>query len=304
MLAARGPHTQDVTVVIPKGANAKQIGELLENKGVIHSAKLFYYTAKATFLAPTLKAGEYRIQAQISTRDILNRLALGKTQNRSITFPEGWTVAQTLKRLEANEGFVGEAVATQEKITEGLLYPDTYSFTFGEKRSKIITKMQNRAKEELAKAWANRSENTPLTTPEELLVLASIIEKETNLTTEMAKVAGVYVNRLNQGILLQADPTVIYGLIQAGKYNGNLKRSHLKDATNRYNTYMHKGLPPTPIANPSAAAMNAAANPEVHDYLFFVATGTGGHNFAKTYTQHKRNVAKYLIEYRAQNKKK
>ena len=198
-----------------------------------------------------------------------------------------WQVVEELKALDVLEGAVAELPP------EGTLAPDSYELRVGQTRASIVEEMQRRQTAIVAEAWANRSEGLPFDTPEEMLTLASIIEKETGVAGERGMVASVFVNRLNEGMRLQTDPTVIYGITEGkGVLGRGLRQSELRGAT-PYNTYVINGLPPTPIANPGAAAIRAAVAPEDTDFLFFVADGTGGHAFAETLDEHNRNVAAY-----------
>ncbi|AKO97302.1 conserved hypothetical protein, YceG family [Marinovum algicola DG 898] len=198
-----------------------------------------------------------------------------------------WQVVEELKALDVLEGAVAELPP------EGTLAPDSYELRVGQTRASIVEEMQRRQTAIVAEAWANRSEGLPFDTPEEMLTLASIIEKETGVAGERGMVASVFVNRLNQGMRLQTDPTVIYGITEGkGVLGRGLRQSELRGAT-PYNTYVINGLPPTPIANPGAAAIQAAVAPEDTDFLFFVADGTGGHAFAETLAEHNANVAKW-----------
>ena len=191
------------------------------------------------------------------------------------------------KALDVLEGAVAELPP------EGTLAPDSYELRVGQTRASIVEEMQRRQTAIVAEAWANRSEGLPFDTPEEMLTLASIIEKETGVAGERGMVASVFVNRLNEGMRLQTDPTVIYGITEGkGVLGRGLRQSELRGAT-PYNTYVINGLPPTPIANPGAAAIQAAVAPEDTDFLFFVADGTGGHAFAETLAEHNANVAKW-----------
>lgn len=198
-----------------------------------------------------------------------------------------WQVVEELKALDVLDGDVAELPE------EGSLAPDSYEVRAGSKLAAVIAEMQSRQKAILAEAWANRADDLPFDTPEEMLVLASIIEKETGVAEERGKVASVFVNRLNEGMRLQTDPTVIYGITKGqGVLGRGLRQSELRRET-PYNTYVINGLPPGPIANPGAAAIRAAVNPEDTDFLFFVADGTGGHAFARTLAEHNANVAKW-----------
>ncbi|MCV3271145.1 endolytic transglycosylase MltG [Roseobacter sinensis] len=198
-----------------------------------------------------------------------------------------WQVVESLKAMDVLEGTVAELPP------EGSLAPDSYEIQPGDDRAEIVARMQAAQEERVAEAWSNRDENLPIETPEELLVLASIIEKETGVADERGQVASVFVNRLNRGMRLQTDPTVIYGVTEGkGVLGRGLRQSELRAAT-PWNTYVIEGLPPTPIANPGTASLEAAAQPLETNYVFFVADGTGGHAFAETLDEHNRNVARW-----------
>jgi UPF0755 protein len=285
-MAATGPLTTPAMVVIEPGNGPRTIATKLAQANVIAHPEVFVLAVRALGLAGTLKAGEYQFDAGISLRAAINKLALGDTQNRSVTLPEGFTVKHVLEKLEANPGLTGKI---EERPAEGTLFPDTYAFRFGVKRQDILETMSRRMAEELATAWAQRDPASPLKSPEELLILASMIQKEAANDTEMPTIAGVFVNRLNKGMKLQSDPTVIYG----ANFDGNIRRKDLSEP-HPFNTYVHQGLPPTPIANPGRAALQAAAQPATTSALFFVADPSRTHHvFTETYEEHKRAVARY-----------
>ncbi|WVX49778.1 Endolytic murein transglycosylase [Roseobacter fucihabitans] len=228
--------------------------------------------------------------AEEATPDIyVQKKAQGDTRFR-VALAEGvtsWQVVESLKGMDVLEGTVAELPP------EGSLAPDSYEVRPGDDRAEIIARMQSAQELRVAEAWQNRDEDLPVQTPEELLILASIIEKETGVAEERGQVASVFVNRLNRGMRLQTDPTVIYGVTKGqGVLGRGLRRSELRAAT-PWNTYVIEGLPPTPIANPGTQSLEAAARPLETDYVFFVADGTGGHAFAKTLDEHNRNVAKW-----------
>lgn len=205
-----------------------------------------------------------------------------------VTLAEGVTSWQVVESLKAIDVLTGEVAAVSP---EGSLAPESYSVRVGDERSTVLDRMQALQEERVARVWAERAEDLPIATPEELLILASIIEKETGMPDERGQVASVFVNRLNQGMRLQTDPTVIYGVTEGrGVLGRGLRQSELRAET-PWNTYVIDGLPPTPIANPGLASLEAAARPLVTDYVFFVADGTGGHAFAETLEDHNRNVA-------------
>ncbi len=286
-LAGQGPLQQPATVVVNPGDSPPSIARKLADANVIRHPRAFVAAVRFMGLAGTLKAGEYHFDPDISLRAAVNKLALGDTENRAITIPEGFTVAQVLKAMDANEGLTGSPTA----VPEGSLFPDTYQFRFGTEREKLLDSMEERMNAELADAWNARAEGLPYNSPEELLIMASIVQKEAATDEEMPRIAAVFVNRLKQDMKLQADPTVIYGAnyVQGTKL---LK----KDLTepHPFNTYVFKGLPPTPIANPGRAALMAAARPAPEGYLYFVADPSRTHHvFSSSYAEHRKNVSRY-----------
>ena len=234
-----------------------------------------------------MKFGEYQIPAGASMREILELLNRGGNVLRQVVVPEGLTSWQVVELLKGEEGLTGEVA---EVPAEGSLAPAGYDFQRGVDRTELLGRMEERQREVVAAAWEGRAAGLPLESPEELLTLASIVEKETGVPEERPRVAQVFVNRLKKGMRLQTDPTVIYGITKGeGPLGRGLRASELAVAT-PYNTYVRPGLPPGPIANPGAEAIEAAANPEPGDYLYFVADGSGGHAFAKTLEEHNRNA--------------
>lgn len=295
-LAMPGPLVADTTLVIPAGTSTKGMAALLAREGVIDSPRLFEWTARASGFAPTLKAGEYVFEAGISTRQVMNKLAFGKTASRGVTLPEGFTVKQALAVLEAEAGLKG---AARPIPAEGRLFPDTYNFTHGTTRPMVMKQMQERMEKELQAAWNTRTQPLPLASTEDLLILASMVQKEAANEAEMPMIAGVFINRLNKGMRLQSDPTVMYG----AEIDGNdIKGKDLRE-DNPFNTYTNAGLPPTPIANPGRAALMAAGRPAVTDALFFMAKpDRSGHVFTATYAEHQKAVKAYWDAYNAAKK--
>jgi UPF0755 protein len=292
-IAQPGPLVEEKTVVIHPGMSLAGIATRLAEEDVIGGTRRFQVAVRVLGLGTTLQAGEYTFPRHISLRSVVNKLAVGDVENRRLTAPEGLTVAQVVAKINGLEGLTGEPLVPP---AEGTLFPDTYTYRYGDSRLGLLQRMQKRMGEELAAAWLTRDPTLPLKSKEELLILASIVEKETAVPSERAQVAGVFINRLNRGMKLQSDPTVIYG---ASDYAGDLTTQHLREEQ-PYNTYIYKGLPPSPIANPGRHALQATAQPNSHDYLYFVADGAGGHAFATTHAQHLRNVEAYLRIYRRQ----
>ncbi len=281
---------------VKRGASIGTVASDLKNAGIITNPLIFKYIGKATGQAEKIKAGEYKLEPHISMKQILDKFEKGKVFTRKITIREGLTNYEINRLLLQQKDLKIEGV---QKYPEGHLLPETYSYARGDSNADIIKRMATAMDKLLDNAWKNRAQNLPIKTKEEALVLASIIEKETALASERRRVAGVFINRLRKGIALQSDPTVIYALTKGKPQNngkGPLGRRLLKKdlaIDSPYNTYKYSGLPPAPIANPGKASIEAALNPEKHEYIYFVADGSGGHVFAKTLSEHNSNVAKW-----------
>ncbi len=286
-----GSLDQERTVAVQRGASLSDIAEQLQRGGAISSKWLFIAGVWLNQQQNSLKAGEYLIPAHASMADIMDSMVEGKSIVYSVTIPEGLTSKQIVDRLRANDILVGDITTIPE---EGSLLPARYDFTRGDTRENIIARMQRERDRLLTDVWARRASDLPLENINQLVVLASIVEKETALADERSQVAAVFINRLRLNMRLQTDPTVIYGLFGGdGKPAGyTLTRADLEKET-PYNTYLIDGLPPGPIANPGAASIEAVANPSRTRDLFFVADGSGGHAFAETYEEHLRNVARW-----------
>jgi UPF0755 protein len=284
---APGPLQQDRVVNIPRGAGLRDISDVLSREGVIDQPWVFVGGVLLLKAHEGLKAGEYQFKAHASLGDVVATLSEGKVLVHQIGVPEGLTSEQIVARLMADDVLTGNI---DEIPPEGSILPDTYSFTRGMTRAQMIVHMQHSEQRLVKEIWERRSPDLPLKTPEQLVILASLVEKETAKPEERTRIAAVFVNRLKQRMRLQSDPTIIYGLV-GGK--GTLGRPIMKseiDQPTPYNTYQIDGLPPGPIANPGRAALEAAANPARTRELYFVADGTGGHAFAETYEQHQKNV--------------
>lgn len=296
-----GPLKAETTFVVREGAGLSSIASSLKAEGLITNAEIFRRVSQVMLEGDTLKAGEYEIAAGASMRDIMEKLRSGKSVLYSFTAPEGLTVFQIFERLRNDEDLVGDLPA--EMPPEGSLLPNTYNFARGTTRQEIIDQMMKAQSQAAQRIWDQRAEGLPLASIEEMVILASIVEKETGKADERPEVAGVFVNRLNKGMRLQSDPTIIYGIFGGeGKPSDRpIYRSDINKKT-EYNTYQIDGLPPTPIANPGLQAMEAVANPSETDYIFFVADGTGGHAFATTLQEHNKNVAAWR-KIEAQRKK-
>ena len=286
---APGPLPENRIVSIPRGSGINDIADVLVSEGVIDRPWVFVGGVFVLKAREDLKAGEYQFKAHASVRDVVATIVEGRVVAHQFTIPEGLTSEQIVARLLDDPVLVGNI---KEVPREGSLLPDTYNFTRGVTREQMIQRMQQAQQRLLKEIWDRHSPDLPIKTPDQLVVLASLVEKETGKPEERTRVAAVFVNRLRQKMKLQSDPTIIYGLV-GGK--GTLGRPIMKseiDQPTAYNTYQIEGLPPGPIANPGRASLEAAANPARTRELYFVADGTGGHAFAETYEQHQRNVAR------------
>lgn len=289
---APGPLAEDKIVNVPAGYGVQDISELLTRAGVIDQPYVFIggvVVLKARGL--TLKHGEYKFARQASLSDVVETLSEGKVVQHNFTVAEGLTSEQIVQRLLETDALSGQI---KQIPREGTLLPETYKFTRGMSREQILQRMQQAHRRVLQEVWARRSPDLPaqIQTPEHLVTLASIVEKETGQEDERTRVAAVFVNRLKAKMKLQSDPTIIYGLIGGkGSLGRPIMKSEIEQAT-PYNTYTIEGLPPGPIANSGRASLEATANPARTKELFFVADGTGGHAFSDTYAEHLKHVAK------------
>jgi UPF0755 protein len=286
---APGPLPEDRIVNIPHGSGIRDIADVLSREGVIDQPWVFVGGVLVLKAREDLKAGEYQFKAHASLRDVVATIVEGKVVPHQISIPEGLTSEQIVARLMDDDVLIGNI---KEVPREGTLLPDTYNFTRGVTREQMIQRMQQAQQRLVKEIWDRHLPDLPLKTPDQLVILASIVEKETGKPEERTRVAAVFVNRLKQKMKLQSDPTIIYGLV-GGK--GTLGRPIMKSEIEQqtpYNTYQIEGLPPGPICNPGRASLEAAANPARTRELYFVADGTGGHVFSETYEQHQRNVAR------------
>jgi UPF0755 protein len=295
-----GPLQEDKTVVIPSRAGMTDIADVLQREGVIDNNRWAFIGAVFALKARgELKPGEYAFQKKASLRDVIGTIVEGKVVQHSVTLPEGLTSEQIVARLTDNDIFSG---TIREIPREGTMLPETYKFPRGTTREQVIQRMQAAQKRLVAEIWEHRNPDVPLKSPEQLVTLASIVEKETGKADERSRVAAVFANRLQKKMKLQSDPTIIYGLVGGkGTLGRPIKRSEISQPS-PYNTYAIDGLPPGPIANPGRASLEAAANPARTRDLFFVADGTGGHAFSESLDAHQKNVAKLrTIEKQTQN---
>jgi UPF0755 protein len=288
---APGPLEEPATIVVAPGTGLAGISALLERHGVIDNRLLFSAAARLSGVQDQLKAGEYLFEPAVSMEQALDDLVTGRSVLHAITFPEGLTSEAIVARLRADPLLVGDI---GEVPAEGTLLPETYKFTRGATREQVLNQMRQAHARLVEEIWARRVPGLPIETPAEFIALASIVEKETGRADERPRVAAVFINRLRQGMRLQSDPTVVYGIFGgAGKPPDRpIFQSDLQRQT-PYNTYQIAGLPPTPIANPGRAALEAVANPSRTNELYFVADGSGGHVFAETLEDHNRNVERW-----------
>ena len=286
-----GPLTEDKVVNIPRGG-IRDTADLLLREGVIDQPNLFIAGALVLKAQNELKYGEYRFARNASLRDVVDTIIEGKVVQHAFTIAEGLTSEQIVQRLVENEVLAGDI---RDVPREGTLLPETYRFTFGTTREQVIQRMRQAQQRVVQEVWDRRSSDLPIKTPEQLVTLASIVEKETGRPEERTRVAAVFINRLRQKMKLQSDPTIIYGLVGGkGSLGRPIQRNEIEQPT-PYNTYVIDGLPPGPIANPGRASLEAAANPARTKELYFVADGTGGHAFADNYEQHQKNVARLRV---------
>ena len=300
-----------VTFSIPKGATIRQVSQTLTDLGLITDPLMFIVLAKINGQETRIKAGEYQLNAQHTPNDILNLFIKGSSINYSFTIIEGWTFKQLLEELRHDpilEHTIGEAdskeimikISGEQDHPEGQFLPDTYHFPRGTTDISFLKRAYVTMNEVLQKEWLNRANDLPFKTPYEALTLASIIEKETGVTYEMPIISAAFITRLKKGMRLQTDPSIIYGL--GDSYDGDIRYRDLKKDT-PYNTYIHKGLTPTPIAMPGREAIHAALNPAPSDAIYFVSKGDGTHYFSKTLEEHNSAVRKYQLKGRKPKRK-
>jgi UPF0755 protein len=290
-----GPTGEPKTIIVEQGASVGRVAAQLEREGAIRgSARIFRGLARVLGSSDPVQAGEFEIPAGASAAAVLDLLQHGRPVQRLVTVPEGMPSVLVHERLMQVPFLTGDVAVP----AEGSVLPSSYSYRRGESRAAVLARMQQAMATELARLWAQRSPNTVVSTPQEAVTFASIVEKETGKPAERPTIAGVYSNRLRRGMRLDADPTIIYPITQGRPLGRPIRRSEI-DAVNGYNTYTRAGLPIGPIANPGRESIAAVLNPAATDALYFVADGTGGHIFANTLDEHNRNHARWR-EIRAQ----
>ncbi|WLT07602.1 endolytic transglycosylase MltG [Gilliamella apis] len=293
--------TDNQMFVLKKGTSLHQLVEQVKNSNLMQQAYLLPYLYKLDPSLSSIKAGTYQLHPHMTVEEFLKLLVSGKESSFYVQFVEGKRAKDWLNVL-SNTPYIQQTLTgkSHDEIAkllgidgplEGWLSPDTYQYTADSLDINILKRAYLTMKTNLQKVWDNRDSDLPYKSPYELLIIASIIEKETGISSERANVASVFVNRLKANMKLQTDPTIIYGLGE--NYTGTIRRIDLTDTNNPYNTYVIEGLPPTPIAMPSLASLEAAAHPAKTKYLFFVANGTGGHTFSSTYSNHQQAVNEY-----------
>jgi len=289
MLFGEGPLEEDRVFIVSSGSSLTAVARQLEEDGAIASADRFLLKAKIFGDDSAIQAGEFLLPAAASDGDILAILQHGKPIPRMVTIPEGMPSVLVHERLMAEELLTGEIPVPEE----GSVLPDTYGFERGESRAAVLARMQAAMREALAELWPQRAEGIAVATPEEAVVLASIVEKETGVAEERRMVAGLYTNRLRSGMMLQADPTIIYPITRGKPLGRRIRQSEIA-AVNDYNTYAMAGLPKGPITNPGRESIAAVLNPGKTGALYMVADGSGGHAFAETLEEHNANVQKWF----------
>ncbi|MCX7364554.1 MAG: endolytic transglycosylase MltG [Alphaproteobacteria bacterium] len=290
LVEAEGPLKESKHIVIPRGAGPAIMAKVLRDEGVISYQQLFRIALMIDPSPKVIKAGEYEIPARISMQALVDLLQSGKVVQRRITIPEGMTTAEIVELVRKTEALSGQITLD---LKEGDLLPETYFYSRDDARDGLLSRMKEGMEKTLDEAWRKRAAGLPLANRRDMLVLASIIEKETSLSTERTRVSAVYINRLRMKMKLESDPTTIYGLTNGKTALGrDLTRADLQSTT-PYNTYVVTGLPPGPICNPGRASILAAVSPTRERSIYFVADGQGGHAFATTLAEHNRNVARW-----------
>ncbi len=293
-------------LTVGAGETLRSVVAKLQADGVYSDGWMLRLYGRWTGLDQQIKRGEYRVPVGTTPSSLLTLLQQGRVVSYQVTLPEGITLARALEILAADQVLEKRlsgpkdprilALVAPRDDPEGLFFPDSYQFERGASDFDILQRAYSAMTRILAEEWQQRSEGLPYDTSYEALIMASIVERETGQAEERGEIAGVFVRRLNKNMRLQTDPTVIYGLGE--QFDGNLRRKHLQDGSNPYNTYRHKGLPPSPIALPGRAAIHAALHPKPGKSLYFVARGDGGHYFSETLAEHQRAVRKYQLQRR------
>jgi len=293
-------------VNVAPGDSLRSVVARLQSDGVLAYPRLALYYGRWSGIDSRIKQGEYRLTRGLTIESLLDLLQSGAVIQYQVTLPEGITLTRALEILgqtaEMDGVLEGPAdprlleLVRPHPSPEGLFFPDSYRFTRGTSDWQLLQRAHGKMLQVVAEEWERRAQGLPYETPYEALIMASIIERETGLPEERGAIAGVFVRRLQKGMRLQTDPTVIYGL--GASFDGNLRRRNLKDDSNPYNTYRRFGLPPTPIALPGLASIRAALDPEPGDHLYFVARGDGGHVFSATLAEHEEAVRKYQLQRR------
>jgi UPF0755 protein len=285
-----GPLAESRIFAVERGMSTPQIARGLKDAGIIADDKVFLAMAYATGNQTRMRAGEYSIPEGASMAEVMDLIVSGKELVYKVTVPEGWTTAQVIERVSAHENLEGEI---GDVPAEGAILPETYVFRRGMTRTRLIDEMEAAQTKLFDELWANRSSDLPFKSKEEALILASIVEKETAIPSERPLIAAVFINRLRKNMRLQSDPTIIYGITKGkAKLDRPILKSDIETVT-PYNTYRVAGLPPTPIANPGKESIAAVLNPTDSKALYFVADGSGGHVFADTLEEHRKNVRKW-----------
>jgi UPF0755 protein len=284
-----GPAKAESSFIVERGDGASRVARRLQAAGAVRHAWVFRFAAELYAGRASLKAGEYAINPGDSVRALLERIESGRMLQLPVTVAEGLTSEMIIELLASNPNLTGE---TPPAPPEGSLLPETYMVPRGADRAELVQRMREDHDKLLAELWEARAEGLPIKTPEEAVILASIVEKETGVAEERPLVASAFINRLRRGMRLESDPTIIYGITRGRPLGRGIRKSELERAT-AYNTYRIDGLPPTPIANPGRASLEAVLNPPDSNYIFFVADGTGGHVFAATLEEHNANVARW-----------
>lgn len=291
-----GPLQAPKTVFIAPGTGVRAMAATLAQEGAIDHPYTFMAVVRVLDVGGKLKAGEYALPARIPLVELVDKIARGDVLRRAVTVPEGlssYDVMGILNNAEAMNGTVAEVPP------EGSVLPETYAYIRNDDRGRLLASMQAAMTRTVDELWDNRAPDLPFATKAEAVALASVVEKETGIASERARIAGVFVNRLRMGMMLQSDPTVIYAVTGGRQKLERVLYAHLA-ADSPYNTYKYKGIPPGPICNPGRAAIEAVLNPEKNDYIYFVADGTGGHVFARSVAEHNANVVRWRAVQRAQ----